>query len=212
MTPKRFFGLVLGLLWIWGSGAASLMAEASPADIRIVVGAPGPNTLTPELFGSNLQWTGRGDGLRPSQSFNPGAPIIDLLKSWLQPPVVRFPGGLMASRYIWADGVTQGLPMEKNRLNDFFDPTGRPPGYNFVGEQEPMVFGSAEYLALLSRLGARGMITVNLKEPPEKVSDWLVWLTQWSRAMALEPQPELPWWEIGNESYFNDDPSHVPPS
>lgn len=143
------------------------------------------------LFGGNVQWVENGDHLLDDQ----GTWQEKMLKAAreLSPPVVRFPGGALSSRYDWEDGVG---PVEN-----------RPDGLNFNGEPEPMRFGTDEFLEFLSDLNAAGMITVNLKQDPAHNARWLEYIND--NRKKHSPAPEVPYWEIGNESYYNADPSFV---
>ncbi len=143
------------------------------------------------LFGGNLQWVENGDKILDDQ----GAWQTKMLNAVaeLNPPVVRFPGGALASRYDWANGIG---PVE-NRID----------GLNFDGKPEPMRFGTDEFLELLSRRNAAGMITVNLKQDPAHNARWLEYIN--ANKGKYSPAPEVPYWEIGNESYYNADPSFV---
>ena len=144
-----------------------------------------------ELFCGNLQWVENGDKLLDDRGVWQTR-LLNAVKE-LAPPVVRFPGGALASRYNWADGIG---PMEN-----------RPDGPDFDGKPEPMRFGTDEFLEFLSRLGAAGMITVNLKQDPAHNARWLEYIKD--NKGKHSPAPEVPYWEIGNESFYNTDPSFV---
>ncbi len=192
-----------GVCLLWGALLPGPLSAAEPAgtDIHILVGAPTEAAFRPRLFGANLQWTNGGDGLMPEGGvFDTQATVIKRIKDWLAPTVIRFPGGTLANRYAWADGVSDRSP-DASAAN-LSNPRKRGAGLNFDGQAEPMVFGSAEYLRLLSALGAQGMITANLNAPPEESAAWLKWLAD--QARRLDPAPRVLWWEIGNESYFKE--------
>lgn len=144
-----------------------------------------------ELFSGNVQWVENGDNLLDDK----GAWRTRMLNAAkeLNPPVVRFPGGALSSRYDWANGVG---PMES-----------RSDGLNFNSKPEPMRFGTDEYLEFLSSLNATGMITVNLKQDAAHNARWLEYIR--ANRGKHSPAPEVPYWEIGNESYYNADPSFV---
>ncbi len=144
-----------------------------------------------ELFSGNLQWVDNGDKLLDDQG-EWQEKILNAVKE-LDPPVVRFPGGALASRYDWADGIG---PMEN-----------RSDGLDFGGKPVPMRFGTDEFLELLSKLNAAGMITVNLKQDPAHNARWLEYIKD--NKGKHYPAPEVPYWEIGNESYYNADHSFV---
>jgi hypothetical protein len=142
----------------------------------------------PNLLGHNIQWTDQGDGLLAPQTlqnslFRPN--VIEALKQ-LPVPLIRFPGGALASSYIWQKGV---------------GPLGtRGSCPDFVGKDQPMLFGTMEYLALLRELGANGMVTLNMNREPEEAAEWLRFVRQAGGAVSH--------WEVGNESFLPKDPSY----
>jgi alpha-L-arabinofuranosidase len=142
----------------------------------------------PNLLGHNIQWTEQGDGLLAPQTiqnslFRPN--VIEALKQ-LPVPLIRFPGGALASSYIWQKGV---------------GPLGtRGSCPDFVGKDQPMLFGTMEYLALLRELGANGMVTLNINREPEEAAEWLRFVRQAGGAVS--------YWEVGNESFLPKDPSY----
>ena len=144
--------------------------------------------FNPNLLGHNIQWTDQGDGLLAPQTpqsslFRPN--VIEALKQ-LPVPLIRFPGGSLASSYVWQKGV---------------GPLGtRGSCPDFVGKNQPMLFGTTEYLALLNELGANGMVTLNINREPEEAAEWLRFVRQAGGAVSH--------WEVGNESFLPKDPSY----
>ena len=107
---------------------ASLFFDASNAQSveRVVATiAPGETIsfFSKDLFGTNLQWTDTGDTLfRPDGEMKKqGLQKI----SELPPAIVRFPGGLLSSRYKWKDGVGAQ--------------SSRKMGADFLGQNQKMV-------------------------------------------------------------------------
>lgn len=143
------------------------------------------------LFANNLEWVQGGNGLLDEN----GGWNEELLRAAqeLHPPLVRFPGGQLASRYNWENGI--GAVEERGT------------GLDFAGTGQPMRFGTDEYLELLDRLQARGMMTVNLGKDPAETAAWLRYISRQTGGRA--PQAVVPLWEIGNESYLKMDPSFV---
>jgi len=78
-----------------------------------------------------------------------------------QPPVVRFPGGLVANYYHWDQ--TLGPASE------------RKPQWNCIHQaQFAPLTGAAEYLTLLNSLNAKGMITLNVSDgTPQEAAAWV---------------------------------------
>lgn len=184
MTPRiLLLPLVLALLAI--PLACDTQAWSSSAVVRF-----DPNATIGDfpaaLLGNNLQWTDNGDGLLPAgaDAFVPQA--VAVLRT-LPVPVLRFPGGYLSSSYDWRAGVG--------------DPAKRGSGSNFSGQPERMRFGTGEFLDLCRQLGAAHMITVNVTRPPEEAAAWLEFVTGRGAGSGL--------WEVGNESYLPQDPSHM---
>ena len=139
-----------------------------------------------ELFGSNLQWTDFGDTLFTSNGkIKPQA--LDALKM-LPVGGLRFPGGLLSSTYRWEKGIG--------------DQSSRGNGKDFSGNSQKMVIGTSEYLDLLAKTGRSGMITVNLSQSPEEAGSWV-------RHIHKVAPGAVPFWEVGNESFLNQDPSFM---
>ena len=182
-------GLSAGHLWA---------ASAIPAEVRIDAGTV-IGQFSPNLLGYNLQWTDNGDGLldlsavdqpdpsHPERLFRAGA-----LSSFSHLPTgpIRFPGGLLSSRYVWRDGIGPQ--------------SGRGQGFNFVGAEEPMHFGTDEFLSLLKIMNTTGMITFSPLQPPSQAAAWLKYIN--NKGGGVD------YWEFGNESFLPQDPSYMPVS
>jgi len=119
----------------------------------------------PLLLGSNLEWTDHGDGLWDPRANAFSGALMALIR--LVPvPLLRFPGGAMASTYVWERGIG---PREL-----------RGEGPDFSGNPQKMLMGTDEYLALLQTLGARGLITLNPRAPLESQMAWVRYIRQHS--------------------------------
>lgn len=146
-------------------------------------------TFSPNLLGHNIQWTDRADGLLvdtdgKKPQFHSG--VMAAIQQ-LPVPVIRFPGGAMASTYIWEEGIG---PL-----------AARGTGQDFNRASQPMLFGTGEYLALLKLLGAGGMITLNLNRDPAEAAAWLTFVRHAGASVS--------YWEAGNESFLPQDPSYT---
>lgn len=143
-------------------------------------------SFAPELLGVNVQWTSGCDGLQEPGGGGLSPSVLARVKE-LAPPLVRYPGGLLSSTQDWRLGVG---PLEAR-------------GYSpdFVGKKEKMTCGTGEFLDFLKRIQARGMITANVTRTPEEAAQWLEYVKK--------AGGDVPWWEIGNESYFPQDPSYM---
>lgn len=163
---------------------AAASAHAGKAVVRIDP-AREVGRLAPELFGQNVEWVGLCDGLlTPDGKFD--AHALQAVRK-LAPPVLRFPGGTLASTYDWAGGVG--------------DPAGRALSKNYEGKLEPMRFGTGEFLDLAATLQARPLLTLNSTASPESSLAWV----EYVKKRGFDPLLEF-----GNESYLKLDPSFMP--
>lgn len=181
----RLFLIIMFL----ASGAAALDMPEIDATVEMRRFDGDAPVFGASLFANNLEWVHGGNGLL-DENGEWDRSLLEAAKE-LAPPLIRFPGGKLASTYQWEGGI---------------GPSGaREDGLDFNGARQKMRFGTDDYLELLSRLGARGMITVNLKKDPAENAAWLRYIME--RKGRYNPQPDVPLWEIGNESYITMDPS-----
>ena len=165
-----------------GPALASADYEAS---ITIGGAVAPPRTLDARLFSGNIEWTENGSTLLDKD----GAFYADAVKALhdFGHPLIRFPGGRLASTYDWKNGIG---PLAQ-----------RGQGYDFNNKRQPIRFGTDEFITLLNDLDARGMITVNPKLAASHAADWLRYVNgRGSR---------VPYWEVGNETYLRQDPSFM---
>ncbi|PIE70100.1 MAG: hypothetical protein CSA22_09440 [Deltaproteobacteria bacterium] len=140
----------------------------------------------PELLGSNLQWTDKGDGLWTSDgTLQPSA--LEAVKRLPVAPL-RFPGGKLASTYRWRDAVG---PLKERR-----------DGLDFLGNLQRSVVGTDEFLHLLTQLKTTGIFTCNIMDPASDAAAWLAYIQE-------KTSDVVPRWEVGNESYLPLDPSYM---
>ncbi len=104
----------------------------------------------------------------------------------MSPTALRFPGGTNADVYHWRTGVgsitTRGLGE-----------------HVFRKQPQRMLFGTDEFLALATRLGAEPVVTVNVPSgTPEEAAAWVTH-TNGGRADL-----RVKYWEIGNEPYLEE--------
>ena len=175
--------LLLARLFAAPAGESELKAT-----VRIDLSSP-VGQFFPNLLGHNLMWTDRADGLLVETDgqnpvFNPG--VIAALRQ-MSVPLIRFPGGALASTYTWKVGIG---PVSARGL-----------GRDFTGVNQPMLFGTGEFLALLRLVGAGGLITLNLKRDPAEAAAWLTYVQQSGASVS--------YWEVGNESFLPQDPSYM---
>ncbi len=136
--------------------------------------------LPATLYGNNLEWVWNGNG-----AWNPAAgtfdPAVLGLTQTLAPGLLRYPGGVYADFYHWADGVG---PQSSRPLVQSM------PG----GPVDVVRVGTGEALDLAQRAGANLMITVNVVTgTPQEAADWVRYVNAGGRKVT--------YWELGNESY-----------
>lgn len=137
------------------------------------------------LLGSNILWSDQGCNILDS-TFNLRANIVTTLKN-MGVPVLRYPGGLVSSTYIWQNGVGPQASRGESLV---------------VGNYPQIIrFGTDEYLSLLEKLGGHGLITLNSDASPKDALAWYDYV-----AKAANGQRVL-YWEFGNESFVPTDPS-----
>jgi len=129
--------------------------------------------------------------------------IVAMAKA-LDPPVVRWPGGLYADGYDWTDGIgpLESRPLNRNRYWSRFGP--------FTRVLDPNAFGTHEYMSLVDELGTEPYVNVNFGTgSPEKAAAWVEYMngaaTTAEGGRRASSGQEEPWgvktWGIGNEIY-----------
>jgi alpha-N-arabinofuranosidase len=129
--------------------------------------------------------------------------IVETIKE-LEPPVIRWPGGLYADGYHWRDGIgpADERPLKRNRYWSRYGPATR--------VLDPNAFGSHEYMALMEALDARPYVNVNFGTgSADEAARWVEYMngsagTSEGTRRASHGREE-PWdvrtWGIGNEMY-----------
>jgi len=186
----------------------SLMCGATPPAVTVHLDMNDPGKpFAKDLLGVNIDTE---DSLEPNSRLDRYYESLGPL----QTPVVRFPGGLLANSYHWVQ--TLG-PLAQ-----------RKPQWNWDHTRTfPPVCGAGEYLKLLQRMKARGMIIVNVCDGTvEEAVAWLAFcrgrlgdkrvigkdkngvdwkdVDYWAKKRLaetgiLEPVDVL-YWELGNEA------------
>ena len=135
-------------------------------------------------IGTNLSWTGDGDGLHLS---DPGQPagLADSLIRTLGYRILRIPGGYLARTFDWQKAVGSTRGIERNI---------------FSGHLEPVTTGLPEMKRFAAKYGFRVMYTVNLNDSRQKI----VQLVDTWNASAPADGPPITWVELGNELYDRD--------
>lgn len=150
--------------------------------------SPPTHQLKPSLFGSNIQWEQRGDGILDSNN-NFSETALDLASN-LKLSHLRFPGGSLSNTYRWKDAIGQ----LDSRL----------PGLNFSREPVASYFGTDEFIKLIGQLKLAPVITLNSSMSADYAVEWLRYMEQRSDANLAQS-----YWEIGNEIYSPEEVGYV---
>ena len=172
----------LSLRYSYNDGMANeepdepLMAKVRVTD-RVI------NTVRPEIFGDNIEWTNSGMGI-----FDPKTDTFDeRVVGWLREAGVthvRYPGGTLSDYFEWQKAVGD---KRKKITNPFSEPK--------KGKPEFPYFGPAEFEALCRKLGAAATITLNAGTgSPE---DAVAWVEYWKKRNLPVSS-----FTVGNEIYM----------
>ncbi len=185
-------GFIAGLCALNGCHAD----DRSAGEARIVVHAGrGGNTVSPLLFGSNIQWEHDGDGALVMGAPDPWFPGLVQAMIDAHVSMLRFPGGDLTNTYRWKVGV---------------GPRGkRGKGLSYAGYSIDSNFGTDEFIRLCREAHLQPVMSVNVSAGPEEAADWVEYMNGDEstpmgqlRASHGEPQPmRAVYWEIGNELY-----------
>lgn len=139
----------------------------------------------PLLFGSNIQWCDRGDGMISPNSTEFDPIMLDLAKR-LRPKLLRYPGGTESDCFHYRSALG---PL-----------AGRTPisRANPQAEKQIPAFGTDEFLRLCKTLGATPFMTANIVTAGDaENASWLAYC----KSLGIA----CPYWELGNESYIPHD-------
>ena len=175
------------------TSAPTVAGPAYAASVTLDLAAPG-RPVNRLVLGSNVQWIDGGDKLlRPETTeFDPGA--LALARS-LAPTVLRYPGGSQGDTYHWRNGVGPAASRRRNEL--FFK----------RGAEQPVLFGTAEFLELCRQTGAEPLITVNATTgTATEAAAWVRAVNQGEiKGSDGRSLPKARYWEIDNEPYLRND-------
>ncbi|WP_062266289.1 hypothetical protein [Endozoicomonas arenosclerae] len=156
-------------------------------------GSDGSARLKPELFGSNIQWENRGDGIleaeQPGAGFDQKA--VKLAKE-SGVTLLRFPGGSLSDTYDWQHGIG---PVKK-----------RPQGLSFSGAKVPSHFGTDELLKLSRKLKTDLVLTINFNWSDQHALEWIDYV---EKKLIKNNKVQAQYWEIGNEIYAPHENGHT---
>jgi alpha-N-arabinofuranosidase len=160
-------------------------------------------------FIENMARCTYGGILRNTRPGNPAGPwernerVVELIKE-LDPPVVRWPGGLYADGYHFRDGIgpVAGRPLKRNRYWSRYGPA--------LGFFDPFAFGSDEFMRLVADIGAQPYVNVNFGTgTATEAASWVGYMNATTDRVEGRQRAgyghQEPWgvktWGIGNEAY-----------
>jgi alpha-N-arabinofuranosidase len=145
----------------------------------------------------------REKGLHPSGPWKLNRKVVDLIRQ-LEPPVVRWPGGLYADGYHFRDGLgpVESRPLKRNRYWSRYGP--------LLGFFDPNAFGTHEFMELMTEVGASPYVNVNFGTgSAAAAASWVEYANSGTHttegARRAGNGREEPWgvrtWGLGNEAY-----------
>lgn len=157
-------------------------SQTEPMRATVVVTDRVLNTVSPLLFGDNIEWTNNGMGLwHPAEKRLDAGLVAELREVGITH--LRYPGGTLSDYFDWRKSVgTERSPIP----NPFARPKGKP---------EYPAFGVDEFLALCRELSVPATITLNAGTGSvEEAVAWVRYLTD-RKAEVLD-------YTVGNEIYL----------
>ena len=181
----------------WTRQITPLTASASDRTAKFVFEFSGAGTLW--LDSPSLMQEDRVSGSYDRQ-------VLQAIRA-LQLGFLRWPGGNFAQTYHWRDGIGP------------YDDRPAKPNLAWKNWPEPNDFGTDEYLALCSALGAEPTICVNVDCNGATAQEAAAWVsycnapatTPWGRLRAANGHRQpygVKYWELGNEIYGDWEVGH----
>jgi len=183
MMPRVLLALPLVLpLLASCSRAQEAGAQAEPMRATVVVTDRALNTVSPLLFGDNIEWTNNGMGLwSPAEKRLDPKLVAELRDAGITH--LRYPGGTLSDYFDWRRSVGAERMLIPN---PFATPKGKP---------EYPAFGVDEFLALCRELDIPATITLNAGTGTvEEAIAWVRYLVE-RDARVLD-------YTVGNEIYL----------
>ncbi|KJV05268.1 hypothetical protein [Methylocucumis oryzae] len=146
-----------------------------------------PKRLNPQLFGVNMLYFNETDGLRAKPNYQSQLTEMGI-------SVLRFPGGVVADNYHWANGKSE----RSNR---------RPKGH--AGSAKDLSFD--EFYVLAQALSAEPTLVLNYLSWLEKdqIEGAYQEASAWVDYANNKQHPHINYWEFGNEVYEYLPEEHV---
>ena len=156
----------------------ALAAEVYSAKVRLTDRVL--NTVKPQLFGDNIEWTNDGMGFWLAKEKKLDEKLVEEVRV-AGVTHLRYPGGSLSDYFEWSKAVgdkRQGIPNPFNK-----------------GRLEEPRFGPDEFMALCRKLGIPGTITLNAGTArPEDAAGWVKYFRDRSFPVTA--------FAVGNEIYM----------
>lgn len=179
---------------------------------EVIIRKPGKlSEISPFLFGHFIEHLGRCiyHGIMRKKSaagsdWEIDERVFELVEE-LKPPILRWPGGLFADTYHWADGIGR-IDKRPLRKNEYWKKFGKR-----FGPPEPNAFGTHEFLDYCDGIQAEPYININMGTgTPAEAAKWVEYTNSksspsWLAGQRADNGREKPYgvkiWGIGNEMY-----------
>lgn len=181
IEKKQALGVLMVALVLLGSWAGP--GDVSAATVTIDATAKTGKT-NPLLLGNNVQWVDSADNLYDPNAKTFNSAMMNILVL-LKVPLLRFPGGSLATTYHWQDAVGAVSLRKPGLRADMID-------------SQPSYFGTEEFLSLCKQLNSKAIMTVNtLTGTSDEAAKWVYYCNKTKAA-------KIKYWEIGNEPYLEE--------
>jgi len=173
----------------WKQYSFTLTPNETSADAAFFIEIAGSGTISIDQA-----------SLMPAISYNGHGTRSDIMETYkaLRPSIVRWPGG---SYLMWHDWKRAIGPQDRRYYGFGRQVRGQ------VGEWDPNLFGTDEYIQFCRDIGAEPMINVNIKNGLQSTLNWIEYCnggreTTWGARRASNRHPEpynVRYWVIDNE-------------
>ncbi|MEM2990540.1 MAG: alpha-L-arabinofuranosidase C-terminal domain-containing protein [Halobacteria archaeon] len=155
-------------------------SEGETFDAKVYITEKVLNTVSPLIFGDNIEWTNNGMGLWLPEEGRFDEELVEELRE-VGITHLRYPGGTLSDYFDWYKAIGTDRQPITNPFNN--------------GKKEYPHFGPDEFMMLCRKLGIPGTITFNAGTgKPEDAVEWVKYL----RSKNFE----ITDYTVGNEIYL----------
>lgn len=157
-------------------------------DATITVSNTVINTVNPEIFGDNTSYRGEGYGLWDTETDQPEATLLEMLKN-SGITHLRYPGGIEGDYYHWYEIIGDNRTAQIDPFSDEF------PTYETIaGVPYDVIFGIEEFVKLCKQTNMKATLQVNAGTGTAQEAADLV-------AYCIENNINYTFFAIGNEGF-----------